>query len=574
MKGFRRVRFEPKENGIHVANLPPTVTVEFLKSLFSEAGTVINVILKQKPTSCYAFVDFTLQEEAETAVRDFNYTKLNGETIIVTRTTAQVVSAISSGQGNLFIKGLDESIDCLQLHELFANYGEIVSCRIPTLNGQPRGFGYVQFLKQEDAEHAMKELADSTVNGKPIQIGPFLKRSERPLSAAFQNNLDSSFTNVFVKNLPDNINTLLSLLRLFHEFGDVTSARIVPERHIGYVMMSEHEAAVRAVVGLCGRTIFGKRLSVCRSLSPAERANFIKKPIEEVDLPADSANKDKPTPEQTPSSLLKQPEDTLAKAVGSIEMKEKPLREAQQQKQTQQQSQPAPKPAAAPAQPQSPAPPQAPLIDPVLYQQQVNYYYQQQMMQQQMIQQQMYGNPVQPMQPPPQRGPLPINPQLVQPPPQIPVQVSVEPPSSKPAPKPVPKQPQQQKEKTTKATFEPPPKQQAPIPSPTDIMVSSPKTMIKLVPTKEDVLAKPPPPSVPANTPQSNSQSDQDQEPEPELASGSQSDSGNDIPPAKPAPAPAQPIGNTRTRQEYISSSDDDRPVASPANPFGFMGQK
>ena len=280
MKSYRRVRFEPKENGIHVANLPPTVTTDFIKSLFSESGQVINVVLKQKPTSCFAFVDFALKEEAEAAVRDFNYTKLNGESIIVTRTTSEIVGAIQSGQGNLFIRGLDPTIDCLQLHELFSSYGEIISCRIPTINGTPRGFAYVQFLRQEDAERAQKELADSTVNGKPIQIGPFLKRADRPQNAALMNSLDSSFTNVYIKNLPESISTLLSLIKLFSEFGDVLSARIVAERRVGYVMMSDHDSAVRAVVGLCGRTIFGSRISCCRSLSAAERASFVKKVIE------------------------------------------------------------------------------------------------------------------------------------------------------------------------------------------------------------------------------------------------------------------------------------------------------
>lgn len=538
MKGFRKVHFEPKENGIHIANLPPNVTVEFLKSLFSESGTIINVILKQKPTSCYAFIDFTLQEEAEAAVRDFNYTKLNGESIIVTRTTSQIINAIASGQGNLFIKGLDPSIDCLQLHELFSNYGEIVSCRIPTINGQPRGFGYVQFLKEEDAERAMKELVDSTVNGKPITIGPFLKRSERPLSEAFQNSLDSTFTNVFVKNLPDNINSLLSLLKLFQEFGQITSARIVPERRIGYVMMADHDSAVRAVVNLCGRTIFGRRLSVCRSLSAAERANFVRKPIESILKPTTEESKKDDEQSESAEDGERQHDETLAKAVGSTSIKREAPKETAPP--------PAPKPAPAPMPSLSPLPQQPvgpaqqiPAYDPVLHQQQVNFFYQQQMQQQQVLQSMMYGNP-------PPQPPMQIIPQNVVPPPQqqpqpqAAVKMTVEPPSTKPAPKPVPKQPSPQKQEQKQV-------------KPSEIVVSQPKDMQPLIPAK-DVLAKPPPPSVPAN------QKDIVSEPEP--ASASMSDSGNEAVVQKP------PVVSSKTKQEFISSSEDDRP--SPMNPFGM----
>ena len=272
----RRV-FEPKDNGIHVSNLPAVVSPDFLKSLFSEAGTVINVVLKQKPTKCFAFIDFALSAEAEIAVQDFNYTKLNGDSIIVTRTTAEVINAIKSGESNLFIKGLDPTVDSIQLHELFSNYGEVISVRIPLSNGIPRGFAYVQYMHRDDAERAQRELTDSTINGKEVTVVKFLKREDRPMSDAMQKNLDPTFTNVFIKNLPESINTLLKLLKLFQEYGEIVSARLVAPRKIGYVMMADHNSAVRAVVGLSGRTIFGSRVSCCRSLSYAERQQFMKK---------------------------------------------------------------------------------------------------------------------------------------------------------------------------------------------------------------------------------------------------------------------------------------------------------
>ncbi|EAY03527.1 hypothetical protein TVAG_368990 [Trichomonas vaginalis G3] len=276
MQFVKRV-YEPKDNGIHVSNLPAVVSADFLRSLFQEAGNVINVVLKHKPTRCFAFVDFSLPSEAQLAVQDFNYTKLNGDSIIVTRTTAEVLNAIKSGEANLYVKGLDTTVDSIQLHELFSNYGEVISVRVPILNGVPRGFAYVQYLKVEDAQRAQKELTDSTINGKEVTILKYLKREDRPMSEAMQRNLDPTFKNIFIKNLPEEINTLLKLLALFKEYGTVTSARIVPEKRIGYVLMDEHDSAVRAVVGLNGRTIYASRVSCCRSLSYQERQKFMKK---------------------------------------------------------------------------------------------------------------------------------------------------------------------------------------------------------------------------------------------------------------------------------------------------------
>ena len=269
---------QPKDNAIHVSNLPPGATVEFIRSLFSECGTVINVILKNKPTGSYCFVEFADKAEAEKAVRDFNYTKLNGESIVITLTNHDIMSRIVSGEGNLFIKGIDESIEAPQLHELFSNFGEVISCKIPIINGKPRGYAYVQFADPAAGDRAMKELADSTINGKPITIEKFVNRGMRAPTKQMESAvvMDPTFTNIFIKNLPDTITTLLDLLRLFQEFGQVISARIVPEKRSGFARMIDHESAVRAVLGLNGRTIYGRTVSCCRSLSIEERTAFRK----------------------------------------------------------------------------------------------------------------------------------------------------------------------------------------------------------------------------------------------------------------------------------------------------------
>lgn len=276
---------QPKDNAIHVSNLPMGATVEFIRTLFSECGTVINVFLKNKPTGSYCFVEFADREEAERAVRDFNYTKLNGESIVITLTNHGIMSRIDSGEGNLFVRGIDESIEAPQLHELFSHFGEVISCKIPCLNGKPRGYAYVQFANPADGDRAMKELADSTINGKAITIEKFVNRISRQPNKATEANIstDPTFTNVFIKNLPDSISTLLDLLRLFQEYGQVVSARIVPEKRSGFARMIDHESAVRAVLGLNGRVIYGHTISCCRSLSLSERAAFMNRDEENQD---------------------------------------------------------------------------------------------------------------------------------------------------------------------------------------------------------------------------------------------------------------------------------------------------
>ena len=68
---------------IHVSNLPPNATDDFLRSFFQDCGNVIKVSSKQRPNGNFAFVQFDSKEAAIRAVANYNYTKLNGIPIIV-----------------------------------------------------------------------------------------------------------------------------------------------------------------------------------------------------------------------------------------------------------------------------------------------------------------------------------------------------------------------------------------------------------------------------------------------------------------------------------------------------------
>ena len=56
--------------------------------------------------------------------------------------------------------------------------------------------------------------------GQKVYVGPFLKKSDRPVDR------ESHFTNVYVKNLPDSVNDK-KLNEMFSEHGSVTSAVVM-----------------------------------------------------------------------------------------------------------------------------------------------------------------------------------------------------------------------------------------------------------------------------------------------------------------------------------------------------------
>lgn len=260
---------------VHVSGLPNSVTVDFLKAMFSDIGDVASVTLKQRPSGNFAFIAFNTSEQAILAQHEYNYTKLNGSTINITPTTVEYQEMIRSGEGNLFVRGLDENIEASQLHELFQTYGEVISVKLPMKDGKNRGFGYVQFKKVDDAARALEELSMATINGKQINVEKYQKRA--PVSAgkndrrAKSDVMDDNFTNVYIKNLPESISNTQELGKLFLEFGMVVSTKILADGSSGYCNMLDHVAAVRAINTLNGRILEGHVLEVTRAKSKDER---------------------------------------------------------------------------------------------------------------------------------------------------------------------------------------------------------------------------------------------------------------------------------------------------------------
>jgi len=242
-------------------NMKPIVTDDFLRNLFSEAGKISEVIIKNdklgrdgvpKP---FAFIRYETREEAEKAVNELNYTKLDGVPIRCSLCDPETKKKLKTGKGNLFIKNLDENIEVSQLHDAFANFGEIISCKIagersPDGGFKSHGYGYVLFKNEADAESALKDLEGATINNRPIKIEPFKKQPKE--------NPEETYTNIYIKQFPDTIHNNEDLKELFSKYGEVQNAFLplgedgIP-KGFGWCNMMNHDDAVKAVTDLKGK---------------------------------------------------------------------------------------------------------------------------------------------------------------------------------------------------------------------------------------------------------------------------------------------------------------------------------
>lgn len=146
--------------------------------------------------------------------------------------------------------------------------------------GQSKGFGFVQYEKEESAQSAMKGLNGMLINDKPVYVGPFLRKQER------DNSFDKAkFNNVFVKNLSEST-TKEDLLKVFSEYGNITSAVVMvgmdgKSRCFGFINFESPDAAARAVEELNGKKINDKEWYVGRAQKKSEREMDLKRSFQQ-----------------------------------------------------------------------------------------------------------------------------------------------------------------------------------------------------------------------------------------------------------------------------------------------------
>jgi polyadenylate-binding protein len=179
-----------------------------------------------------------------------------------------------------FLQNLDKSIDNKALYDTFCVFGSILSCKIATdPSGESRGYGFVQFERDEAAQVAIDKLNGMLINDKKVYVGPFVRKQDRE-------NVSSNvkFSNVYVKNLGDTV-TDDELKEIFGKYGTITSAVVMCDsdgksRCFGFVNFENVDDAAQAVEELNGKVFNEKELYVGRAQKKSEREMELKEKFE------------------------------------------------------------------------------------------------------------------------------------------------------------------------------------------------------------------------------------------------------------------------------------------------------
>jgi polyadenylate-binding protein len=279
---------------LYVGELDPSVTEAMLFELFSQIGSVASIRVCRDAVTRrslgYAYVNYNSTADGEKALEELNYTLIKNRPCRI-MWSQRDPALRKTGQGNVFIKNLDVAIDNKALHDTFAAFGNILSCKVAQdENGNSKGYGFVHYETDEAAAQAIKHVNGMLLNEKKVYVGYHIPKKDR--QSKFEE-MKANFTNVYVKNINLEV-TDDEFRELFEKYGEVTSSSLARDaegksRGFGFVNFTTHASAAKAVEELNGKDFRGQDLYVGRAQKKHEREEELRKSYEAARL--EKANK-------------------------------------------------------------------------------------------------------------------------------------------------------------------------------------------------------------------------------------------------------------------------------------------
>ncbi|KAL8833717.1 MAG: hypothetical protein Q9170_004116 [Blastenia crenularia] len=277
---------QPHSASLYVGELDPAVTEAMLFELFSSIGQVASIRVCRDAVTRrslgYAYVNYNNTADGERALEELNYTIIKGHACRI-MWSQRDPALRKTGQGNVFIKNLDTAIDNKALHDTFAAFGTILSCKVAQDEfGNSKGYGFVHYETGEAATNAIKHVNGMLLNEKKVFVGHHIPRKDR--DSKFDE-MKANFTNIYVKNIEAET-TDEEFRAMFEKYGKITSASIARDqetgknRGFGFVNYIDHGDASKAVEELHDKDFKGQNLYVGRAQKKHEREEELRKQYE------------------------------------------------------------------------------------------------------------------------------------------------------------------------------------------------------------------------------------------------------------------------------------------------------
>ncbi|KAJ8628835.1 hypothetical protein MRB53_022158 [Persea americana] len=272
---------------VYVGNIHVNVTESLLAEVFQSTGPLEGCKLIRKEKSSYGFVDYHDRRSAALAIMTLHGRQLYGQAIKVNWAYASGQREDTSGHFNIFVGDLSPEVTDATLFACFSVYSSCSDARVmwDHKTGRSRGFGFVSFRSQQDAQSAINDLTGKWLGNRQIRCNWAAKgagstddkpngdnqnmvvltngssdgNQENSSEDAPENN--PAYTTVYVGNLAHEV-TQAELHRQFHALGAgvIEEVRVQRDKGFGFVRYHAHDEAARAIQMANGRIVCGKSM--------------------------------------------------------------------------------------------------------------------------------------------------------------------------------------------------------------------------------------------------------------------------------------------------------------------------
>ncbi|KAH8100197.1 hypothetical protein BXZ70DRAFT_938465 [Cristinia sonorae] len=163
-------------------------------------------------------------------------------------------------EATVYLGNLDERCSDALIWELMLQAGPVVNVHLPKdrISMAHQGYGFCEFLTEEDAEYACKIMNQIKLWGKPIRVNK---------ASSDKKQLDVG-ANLFIGNVDENVDERL-LYDTFSAFGVMaTTAKIARDpstgtsKGYGFVSYTDFEASDAAIESMNGQFLMNKAITV------------------------------------------------------------------------------------------------------------------------------------------------------------------------------------------------------------------------------------------------------------------------------------------------------------------------
>jgi len=162
---------ETKKTRLFIGGLQRRIEKEEMEPVFSPFGSIVEIWIAYDPPG-YAFVEYTTEEEARTAMGTLHKTEQFGSQIRVefpkqSKHKGAAEEEDKKLKPRLFVGDLKEVVEKEQLKAAFDRFGSISDIWIAH---NPPGFAFVEFEQMNEAEDAIKEMHGVELFGGKIRV--------------------------------------------------------------------------------------------------------------------------------------------------------------------------------------------------------------------------------------------------------------------------------------------------------------------------------------------------------------------------------------------------------------------